>query len=189
MSERVLFISGRCPHSKKILIGIQQYEFMKSLFRIINVDTQPFPDYVKTVPCLLINGQIIKGTTVFEYLGKLVEGKKEQEKRTHNQQLQESDQGQCRINDDGELEGWCGSGGGVGYSMITEDNDDFTKKTYKIESDLSFIEGADDSSLQGQIQHMEKNDQQVNQKRQQFDSDYERLQQERGEIGNGMARR
>ena len=189
MSERVLFISGRCPHSKKILIGIQQYEFMKSLFRIINVDTQPFPDYVKTVPCLLINGQIIKGTTVFEYLGKLVEGKKEQEKRTDNQQLQESDQGQCRINDDGELEGWCGSGGGVEYSMITEDNDDFTKKTYKIESDLSFLEGADDSSLQGQIQHMEKNDQQVSQKRQQLDSDYERLQQERGEIGNGMARR
>ena len=87
MSERVLFISGRCPHSKKILVGIQQYEFMKSLFRIINVDTQPFPDYVKTVPCLLINGQIIKGNTVFEYLGKLVEGKKDQESRESKNEL------------------------------------------------------------------------------------------------------
>ena len=189
MSERVLFISGRCPHSKKILIGIQQYEFMKSLFRIINVDTQPFPNYIQTVPCLLINGQIIKGNTVFEYLGKLVEGKKQQEQRTETKQLQESDQGQCRINDDGELEGWCGSSSGVEYSMITEENDDFTKRRHKIESDLSFIDGADDASLQGQIQHMEKNDQQIGQKRQQFDSDYERLQQERGQIGNGMERR
>ena len=127
MSERVLFISGRCPHSKKILVGIQQYEFMQSLFRIIKVDTQPFPDYVKTVPCLLINGQIIKGDTVFEYLGKLVEGKKGQEERTDNKQLQESDQGQCRINEEGELEGWCGSGAGVEYSMITEDNVDTVK--------------------------------------------------------------
>lgn len=189
MSERVLFISGRCSHSKKILIGIQQYEFMKPLFKIVNVDTQPFPNYVKSVPCLLLNGQIIKGDTVFEYFGKLVEGKKGQEQRTEDNKLQESDQGQCRINDEGELDGWCGSGSSVEYSMITEDNDDFTKKTYKIESDLSFLEGSDDASLQGQIQHMEKNDQQVSQKKQQFDSDYERLQQERGEIGAGMARR
>ena len=113
MSERVLFISGRCEHCKKILIGISQYEFLKPLFKIINIDTQPYPNYIKTVPSLLINGQIISGQTVFEYLGKLVEGKKEQEQRTETKQLQESDQGQCRINDEGELEGWCGSGAGV----------------------------------------------------------------------------
>ena len=59
MSERVLFISGRCDHSKKILVGISQYEFLKSLFKVINVDTQPFPNYIKTVPSILINGQVI----------------------------------------------------------------------------------------------------------------------------------
>ena len=73
--------------------------------------------------------------------------------------------------------------------MITEENDDYTKKNYKIQSDLSFLEGVDNSSLQGQIQHMEQNDQQLGHKKQQFDNDYERLQKERGEIGNGMARR
>ena len=41
MSDRVLFISGRCPHSKKVLIGIQQYPFLKPLFKIVNIDTQP----------------------------------------------------------------------------------------------------------------------------------------------------
>ena len=189
MSERVLFISGRCEHCKKILIGISQYEFLKPLFKIINIDTQPYPNYIKTVPSLIINGQIISGQTVFEYLGKLVEGKKEQEQRVNQGQTTEQDQGQCRINSAGELEGWCGSGGGVEYSMISEENDDYTKKTYKIDSNLSFLDGVTEDSLQGQVQHMEQQDNQLGQKRQQFDNDYERLQRERGEIGNGMARK
>ena len=189
MSERVIFISSRCEHSKKILIGISQYDFLKPLFKIINVDTQPFPNYIKTVPSLLINGQVITGDTVFEYLGKLVEGKKEQEGRTEQGQETEQDQGQCRINGDGELEGWCGSGGGVEYSMITEDNDDYTNKTHKIDTNLSFLDGATADSLQGQVQEMEKQDNNLSQKRQQIDNDYERLQRERGEVGNGTMRK
>lgn len=189
MSERVLFISGRCEHCKKILIGITQYEFLKPLFKVINVDTQPFPNYIKNVPSILINGQIISGNTVFEYLGKLVEGKQQQEQRVSEGQVTDKDQGQCRINSDGELEGWCGSGSGVEYSIITEENDDYTNKIYKLNTNLSYLDGASDISLQGQVQHMEKQDNQLSQKRQQFDSDFERLQRERSEVGNGMARK
>jgi len=190
MSERVLFISGRCDHSKKILIGISQYEFLKPLFKVVNVDIQAYPNYIKTVPSLLVNGQIITGTTVFEYLGKLVEGKKEQEERSSSDTLKGSDQGQCSINQDGELEGWCGGGGSdIGFSMITEDNDDYTKKTYKIDSNLSFLEGVTDSSLTGQVQEMEKHDSNLSQKKKQLDNDYERIQRERGEIENGVGRK
>jgi len=189
MSEKVLFISGRCPHSKKILIGVQQYDFLRSLFKIINIDTTPYPNYIKTVPTLLINGQLVTGETVFQYLGKLVEGKKEQESRKEEDKLSSSDQGQCRINEEGNLEGWCGSAGSVEYSMITEDNDDYTKRNYEISTSLSFLEGSSDSTLQYQIKDMEHKDQQVSEKTQQFDSDMERLQKERGEIGNGMARK
>ena len=188
MSERVLFISGRCPHSKKILVGISQYEFLRPLFKIINIDTQPYPNYIKSIPSLLINSQIITGETVFEYLGKLVEGKKEQEERASGNTLKESDQGQCSINQEGELEGWCG-GSDIGFSAITEDNDDYTKKTYTIDSNLSFLDGMTEASLHGQVQEMEKKDDNLGQKRQQFDNDYERLQRERGEVGNGMARK
>lgn len=189
MSERVLFISGRCEHCKKILIGISQYEFLKPLFKVINVDTQAFPEYVKTVPSILINGQVISGSTVFEYFGKLVEGKQQQEHRVDEGQTTGKDEGQCRINKDGELEGWCGSGSGVEYSMITEDNDDFTKKNHQIDTNLSFLDGITENSLEGQVQHMEKQDNQLSGKRQQFDNDYERLQRERGEVGNSMARK
>ena len=190
MSDKVLFISGRCNHSKQILLGIQQYEFMKSLFKIINIDTQPYPNYIKTVPSLLINGQIISGETLFQYLGKLVEGKQSQEERIKQNNLSNEDEGQCRINDDGELEGWCSGGlGGVEYSLITEDNDDYTKKNYKIDTNYEFIDGSSGTSIQKQVQQMEKSDNQLKQKNKQFDNDYERLQRERGEIGNGMPRR
>ena len=116
MSDRVLFVSGRCPHSKKVLIGIQQYPFLKPLFKVVNIDTQPYPNYIKSIPAILINNQVITGQTVFEYFGKLVEGKEAQEARAKQGQQTESDQGQCRINEDGELEGWCG--GGLGGSSV-----------------------------------------------------------------------
>ena len=185
MANRVLFISGRCPHSKKILLGIQEYPFLKSLFKIVNVDTQPFPNYVKTVPAILINNQVVTGEKVFEYFGKLVESKMEQEKREQTESLSSKDEGQCRINDDGELEGYCGLGIGLDYSLISEKDDDCSKATHKIETTVSFLEGeSDSSSLQAQIKSMEESDNRLSGKRQQFDSDLERMQQERGEINN-----
>ena len=187
MSDRVLFISGRCEHCKKILIGIQQHSFLKPLFRVVNVDTQPYPNYVKSVPSILINSQVISGQTVFEYFGKLVESKMEQEKREQTESLSSKDEGQCRINDDGELEGYCGLGIGLDYSMISERDDDCSKATHKIETTVSFLEGeSDSSSLQAQIKSMEESDDRLSGKRQQFDSDLERMQQERGEINNGQ---
>ena len=186
MSDRVLFISGRCEHCKKILIGIQQHSFLKPLFNVVNVDTQPYPNYVKTVPSILINSQVISGQTVFEYFGKLVEGKKAQEQRVENNQANESDQGQCRINEDGELEGYCGGGGGLGgsgieLSMISEENDDYTKRTYQMESSYDFLEGAS-GDIHSQVKSMEAQDSQLSEKRKGFDNDLERMQRERGEL-------
>jgi len=180
MSDRVLFISGRCQHSKKVLIGIKQHSFLKSLFKVVNIDTQPYPNYVKSVPSILIHNQVITGEKVFEYFGKLVEGKKAQEERVDQGNQNDSDQGQCRINEDGELEGWCG-GGGVEFSMITEENDDYTKKTYKMESNYDFLDGASDS-IHSQVKDMEQSDSQISEKKKSFDSDLERMQRERGEM-------
>ena len=45
MSDKVLFISPRCSHCKKVLIGMQKYPFMKGLFEIVNIDTTPYPGF------------------------------------------------------------------------------------------------------------------------------------------------
>ena len=180
MANRVLFISGRCPHSKKILLGIQQHSFLKELFKIVNIDSQPFPNYIKTVPSILINNQVIGGDAVFEYFGKLVEGKKEQEQRAEEGTKNESDQGQCRINEEGLLEGYCGMDD---FALITEENDDYTKQRFKSHDNYDMLDGAD--NIKEQVQEMEQNDNQLNQKNKSFDRDMERMQRERGELQMG----
>lgn len=192
MSEKVLFISPRCEHCKQIIIGIKQHDFLQQLFNVVNIDVQSYPNYVKSVPCLLINGQLINGNTVFEYLGKLVDGKMQQETRVQQNNTTSQDQGVCRINDDGELEGWCGGTGSVEYSIISNENDDYTTKKYKIDSNYEFLSGNSIGSnldLSNQIKQMESKDNQLSQSKNLFDSDFERLQRERGEIGNGMGRK
>ena len=189
MSNRVLFISGRCPHSKKILLGVNEHPFLKDLFKIVNVDTQSFPNYIKTVPSILINNQVVTGEKVFTYFGKLVESKVQQEDREKTDALENKDEGQCRINEDGLLEGYCGGGGGglnLEYSLISETDDDCSKSLHKIEETVSFLDGIDpDSTIQEQVKTMEQSDSQLSGKRQQFDSDLERMQQDRGDINPG----
>ena len=142
MANRILFISGRCPHSKKILLGVNEYPFLKDLFKIVNVDTQAFPNYIKTVPSILINNQVVTGEKVFEYFGKLVESKVQQEERDKTDSLQNKDEGQCRINEDGLLEGYCGNGMDLEYSIISETDDDCSKSLHKTEETVSFLDGA-----------------------------------------------
>ena len=73
MSDRIIYISRACPHCKKLLIGLHRYEFLKNQFKIIDVQTQQYPDYIETVPTLVANQQMIKNDDVFGYMNNLVE--------------------------------------------------------------------------------------------------------------------
>uniref|UniRef100_A0A6C0F7D6 Glutaredoxin domain-containing protein n=1 Tax=viral metagenome TaxID=1070528 RepID=A0A6C0F7D6_9ZZZZ len=184
MNNRVLFISGRCPHSKKILLGIQQHIFLKSIFQIVNIDVTPFPNYIKSVPCILVSNKVISGNNVFEYLGKIVDSKLAQEKREKQGTMSSQDQGVCKINDEGELEGYCGGGGmSIGFSDITEENDNYKTSRHQINTNYDFLDGSDNSNaVYQQVKQMEAGDDMLSQKRKSFDSDYEKLQAERGEL-------
>lgn len=188
MNDRVLFISGRCPHSTQILKGIQQHPFLKTIFKIINVDTHPYPNYIKSVPSILVKNRVVSGQQVFGYLSKIVESKLEQEQRESKGSLGKQDQGVCRINDKGELEGYCGDGGGIGFSMISEENDNNKDSRFIMHSNYDTIEGntLSNAVYQGQNLAMETGDQMLSEKRQGFDSDLERLQAERAEMMGGQ---
>ena len=188
MNDRVLFISGRCPHSAQILKGIQQHPFLKTIFKIINVDTHPYPNYIKSVPSILVKNRVVSGQQVFGYLSKIVESKLEQEQRESNGSLGKQDQGVCRINEDGELEGYCGDGGGIGFSMISEENDNNKDSRFIMHSNYDTIEGNTLSNAVYQEQNlaMEAGDKMLSEKRQAFDSDLERLQAERAEMMGGQ---
>jgi glutaredoxin len=73
MTDRIIYVSRNCPHCKKLLIGLHRYSFLKSQFRIIDVSTQNYPDYIQSVPTLVANQQMIKNDDVFGYMNNMVE--------------------------------------------------------------------------------------------------------------------
>ena len=73
MSNRIIYVSRNCPHCKKLLIGIHKYEFLRPQFKIVDVGTQQYPDYIQSVPTLVLDQSMIKGEDVFGYMNHMVE--------------------------------------------------------------------------------------------------------------------
>lgn len=203
--SRTLYISKSCPHCKKLLIGIHKYEFLRPMFIFVDVGSQSFPDYVKSVPTLVIDQNMIKADDVFGYLNNMVEQifkqnpelkqKYHPEQQQHQQQLQQPMQQQPENNlpdkpgkgpdydpvDD--LVGWCPDGG-CSFSDISEQNDDFSKQKVSLQDNMfSPILEENDQSMVQQPQKvpMEQDNSQFQKsaKQQQMDSSYERLMAER----------
>ena len=196
MSNRVMYISRGCPHCKKLLIGIHKYEFLKSMFVFVDIETNKFPDYITSVPTLTVDQNMIKGGDVFGYMNNMVQEILQQNTELDPQQQQEQEQGQqvgqppttqnSGSNPDNDpvddLVGWC-PGEGCSFADITEQNDDFSKKNVSVEDTrFSFISG-EDSPLSDPHSKvgLEHSDEQfkASAKRQQMDASYERLMSER----------
>jgi len=172
MSNRTLYISRNCPHCKKLLIGVHKYEFLRPMFVFVDVETQGFPDYIKSVPTLVVDQNMIKADDVFGYLNNMVEQifksnpelkqqyhpeQQQQGQQGHEQQQQQQQQGNEQQqqqpdkpnkgpNHDpvDELIGWCPDGG-CSFAEITETNDDCSKKMVSLDDNMfaSISEGND----------------------------------------------
>ena len=192
-----MYISRGCPHCKKLLIGIHKYEFLKSMFVFVDIETNKFPDYVTSVPTLTVDQNMIKGGDVFGYMNNMVQEILQQNPELDPQQQQEQEQqgqqvgqppttqnsGSNPSNDPvDDLVGWC-PGEGCSFADITEQNDDFSKKNVSVEDTrFSFITGEDAplSDPHSKV-GLEQSDEQfkASAKRQQMDASYERLMAER----------
>ena len=174
MSDRVIYVSRNCPHCRKLLIGIHKYDFLKSQFQIIDVLTQPYPDYIESVPTLVANQQMIKNDDVFGYMNNMVEQifkqnpqlkeryhPQPQQPQQQQQQQQQSQQQPRQMQPASigkepqkikgpdydpvdDIVGWCPDGGCT-FSPISETNDDFSKKNVSLEDTrFSFISDDND---------------------------------------------
>jgi hypothetical protein len=198
MSQRNLFISRKCPHCKRLLIGIHKYDFLRSQFYIIDIETNQFPDYVQTVPTLVVDQHMIKNDDVFGYLNNMVEQifrqnpelKHKYSTDTPKPAVQQSigatptkvEKGPSHDPID-DIIGWCPDGG-CEFSMISETNDDCSKKMVSLEDTrFSFISETDDqlSAPQPNKIPLETTNQQFqkSEKQQRMDESYERLMAER----------
>ena len=190
MSNRVMYISRGCPHCKKLLIGIHKYDFLKSMFVFVDIETNKFPDYIKSVPTLVVDQNMIKGGDVFGYMNNMVQEILQQNPGLDPQQQQQQGQPPSTQNPGSnpshdpvdDLVGWC-PGEGCSFADITEQNDDCSKKNVSLEDTrFSFI-GGEDAPLSDPHSKvaLEQSDEQfkASAKRQQMDASYERLIAER----------
>jgi len=164
-------------------MGIHKYDFLRSLFTFIDVNTQSFPDYLESVPTLLVDKNMIKGDDVFGYMNSMVE-EIIQKNPSLGQDIQQSTPPSNQVSSDpvDDLVGWCPDGGCT-FSDITEQNDDCAKQSVSTaDTTLSFISEENDSlsTPHSKIGIETTNEQyQSSEKRQQMDASYERLMSER----------
>lgn len=202
---RTLYISARCEHCIRIIKGFGQYPFLKDIFEVVNIDTTPFPNNITSVPSIIMENQVISGDMVFEYLGKIVEGKNQQEVRDdrkigeHTRTMtgpgpgagpvtgsvpgqfnkQENTDGenmnQCMVNEDGEIEGYCCDEYGLSCSLVTDQDDNNTTNFHSQQSLYDFI-GND------------TNDKEFQQKLTQMEFGDKKIEEERGSLDSDLER-
>lgn len=179
MSDRVIYISRNCPHSKKLLIGIHKYDFLRSQFQIVDVGSQRYPDYIQSVPTLVIGQNMIKGDDVFGYMNHMVEQIFQQSPQLKEKYHPQSNvpQGSHKINEPqqlgqarqgidnlpakaekgpahdpiDDLVGWCPDGG-CSFSPISETNDDCSKKMVSLDDNI-FATISDDNDRLAPMDH------------------------------------
>jgi hypothetical protein len=145
-----LYISRRCQHCHELLIFIHKNkDKLKQLFTIIDIDTSPFPSYIKSVPLLNYNNNIILGKDIKEqinmYIAETVQPEKPPleygtiPKQSSNTDIYSNKNN--TINDKSEedknysvdaLDGYCIDGVcGINFSSIEEDSS-ISTSTYEV---------------------------------------------------------
>ena len=69
----IIYISRRCQICQDLLITIHKNQELHGSFNIIDIDTSPFPDYLKVVPSLIIQNTIVTGDELFKYINILLD--------------------------------------------------------------------------------------------------------------------
>lgn len=168
MTTPVMYISKRCDHCLRLIKMLHQRPHLKGHYKIVSIDDSPFPQSVKSVPCMIIDDQLINATDLFNYI--LSSDNKSNNQQPRKEQPQQNNQEQsCSVD---ELSGVCANGSCLDFAPIN-DNDTIDNINY------SFL----DEPSQPSVNHSSNNDH-GSQKRKQFDNDYEKMMAERGQMMN-----
>ena len=99
-----LYVSKRCPHSRKLLMLLQNNKSNLNYIKIICIDEQPFPKYIKKVPTMVVGNELWDNQKI---LSMITTNNTNTNTNTNNKQ--------CKVNnndnnDDDELLGYCDNG-------------------------------------------------------------------------------
>ena len=76
MNNSTIYISRRCEHSQKLLILIHQHRDLFN-FKIVDIDREPFPKLINSVPSMLIGNKVLPGQELFKFLTYIINQKKD----------------------------------------------------------------------------------------------------------------
>jgi hypothetical protein len=143
MSKNI-YISRRSQPCHELLIKIHQNKHLFN-FNIIDIDTNPYPNIIKSVPCLITsNNEIMPGNELFKYIDHMININKNQKQNNNNNKFVNpksnisNKEETLGNNDSNELDvfGYCIDGVcELGFSML-EDGDNMINDNYEYLNEL-----------------------------------------------------
>lgn len=171
-SKPTIYISKKCKYCIELIKILRGRPDIRGNFLIVSIDENPFPNYIKAVPCMVSGDEMYSATEIFGMLEESNDGSSGPSQQ----------KGECSVGGGGgggepqcDINGYCSDGSCLAFSSLEEDNSN-TLDTY-----YSTIE---ETKSNQNISHGGK-DEYKNTKQASFDSDYERMMSERGELNGG----
>jgi len=89
MSETI-YISRRCEHCHELLVKLHKNrEILR--FPVVDIDTNPYPNIIQSVPCMVVDGQVLPGVELFKFIDYLL---KQNSNEPENQFVNRNDSSQ-----------------------------------------------------------------------------------------------
>ena len=63
-----IYVSKRCEHCIELIQILQKRDDIKGNFKIVSIDEEPFPKYIKAVPCMVLGKEIWNAEEIFRML-------------------------------------------------------------------------------------------------------------------------
>ena len=89
MSETI-YISKRCEHCHELLLLLHKYKHILH-FKIVDVDTNSYPNIITTVPSMVIDNKILPGIELFKFIEYLINENTVVDKSENNQSDDKND--------------------------------------------------------------------------------------------------
>ena len=68
-----IYISRRCQNCQELIITLHKHTSLRNRFRVIDIDTNPFPNYLKVVPTMVLDDSLLLGEELFKYIHGLLD--------------------------------------------------------------------------------------------------------------------
>ena len=63
-----IYISKRCNHCIRLLKELKERPDIQGKIRIISIDEEPYPDYIKNVPTMVNGNKLFNAGEIFQML-------------------------------------------------------------------------------------------------------------------------